>query len=96
MKYESIFTKWSLGILVLSFLVLVNEFIQLIPTHVTILEGILILIGPSIFAFIGGIFSIIGFIRHKTKLAIFLIIINAILLFWWAIYWIIGTLVFGV
>ncbi|MBU5227897.1 hypothetical protein KQI36_14795 [Clostridium senegalense] len=57
MKYESIFTKWSLGILVLSFLVLVNEFIQLIPTHVTILEGILILIGPSIFAFIGGIFQ---------------------------------------
>lgn len=96
MKYESIFTKWSLSILVLSFLVLVNEFIQLIPTHATVLEGILILIGPSIFAFIGGIFSIIGFIRHKTKLAVFLIIINAILLFWWAIYWIIGTLVFGV
>ncbi|WP_061995215.1 hypothetical protein [Clostridium sp. ATCC 25772] len=96
MKDESIFTKWSLGILVLSFLVLVNEFVQFIPTHATVLEGILILIGPSIFAFIGGVFSIIGIIRHKTKLAVFLIIINAILLFWWVIYWIIGTLVLGV
>ena len=67
MKQESIFAKCSLGILILSFLVLVNEFIQLIPTHATRLEGILLVIGPTIFAIIGGIFSIVGLNKHKTK-----------------------------
>ena len=96
MKQESIFTKCSLGILIASFFVLLNEFIQLIPTHSTKLEGILLLIGPLLFAVIGGIFSIIGLIRYKTKLGVWLTAINVILLFWPPIYWIGGTLIFGV
>ena len=96
MKQENIFTKCSLGILILSILVLVNEFIQIIPTHATRLEGLLLFVGPSIFAIIGGIFSIIGLNKHKTKLAVLLTGINSILLFWPIIYWCLGTLIWGV
>ena len=96
MKKESIFTKCSLGILIVSFLVLINEFIQLIPTQATRLEGFLLYLGPSIFAIIGGILSIIGLIKHKTKLGLFLIAINFILLFWPIILWYVGTLIWGV
>ncbi|APC42006.1 hypothetical protein [Clostridium estertheticum] len=96
MKKESIFTKCSLGILIVSILVLVNEFIQLIPTHSTRLEGLLLYFGPSIFAIIGGILSIIGLIKHKTKLGVFLIAINVILLFWPMILMYVGTLIWGV
>lgn len=96
MKQESIFTKCSLVILIISFFVLVNEFIQLVPTHSTRLEGLLLLIGPLLFAIIGGIFSIIGLVKHKTKLAQGLTVINIILIFWPIIYWSGGTLIFGV
>lgn len=96
MKKENIFTKCSLGILIVSFLVLVNEFIQLIPTQSTGLEGLLLYFGPSIFAIIGGILSIIGLIKHKTKLGLFLIAINFILLFWPIFFWRVGTLIWGV
>ncbi|MGH4125277.1 MAG: hypothetical protein ACREV6_20360 [Clostridium sp.] len=87
MKKENIFTKCSLGILIVSLLVLVNEFIQLIPTHSTHLEGFLLYYGPFIFAIIGGILSIVGLIKHKTKLGLLLIAINFILLFWPIILW---------
>ncbi|MBU3201933.1 hypothetical protein LL037_12050 [Clostridium estertheticum] len=87
MKKESIFTKCSLGILIVSFLVLVNEFVQLIPTHSTRLEGFLLYYGPFIFAIIGGILSIIGSIKHETKLGLSLIVINFVLLFWPAFIW---------
>ncbi|MBU3161106.1 hypothetical protein KPL37_15380 [Clostridium frigoris] len=96
MKKESIFTKCSLGILIVSFLVLVNEFIQLIPTQSTRLEGLLLYFGPSVFAIIGGILSMVGLIKHKTRLGIFLIAINFILLFWPIIFWHVGTLIWGV
>ena len=96
MKQESIFTKCSLVILIISFFVLVNEFIQLVPTHSTRLEGLLLLIGPLLFAIIGGIFSIIGLVKHETKLAQGLTVINIILIFWPIIYWSGGTLIFGV
>lgn len=96
MKHENIFTKCSLGILMLSILILANEFIQIIPTHSTPLEGLLLFIGPTIFAIIGGIASILGLIKHKTKLSILLTAINFILFFWPLIYFVVGTYIFGV
>lgn len=96
MKKESIFTKCSLGVFIVSILVLVNEFIQLIPTQSTRLEGLLLYFGPTLFAVIGGILSIIGLIKHKTKLGLFLIAINFVLLFWPTILWYVGTLIWGV
>ena len=96
MKKESIFTKCSLGILLVSFLVLVNEFVQLLPTHSTRLEGFLLYFGPFIFAIIGGILSIVGSIKHKTKLGLSLIVINCILLFWPAFFVYVGTFIWGV
>ncbi|MBU3191566.1 hypothetical protein K9O30_01365 [Clostridium bowmanii] len=96
MKKESIFTKYSLGVLIVSFLVLVNEFVQLIPTHSTSLEGLLLYFGPVIFAIISGIFSIVGVIKHKTKLGLWLIVINFILLFWPMLFLYVGTFIFGV
>ncbi|WP_026885658.1 hypothetical protein [Clostridium beijerinckii] len=95
MKEESIFTKCSIGILIVSFLVLVNEYIQLMPTHSTRLEGFLLYYGPFIFAIIGGILSIFGVIKHKTKLGLLLIVINFILLFWPVILWSLPASVFG-
>ncbi|OVE69024.1 MULTISPECIES: hypothetical protein [Clostridium] len=61
MKQENIFTKCSICILIVSFLVLANEFIQLIPTHSTRLKSFLLYYEPSIFEIIGGILSIVGF-----------------------------------
>jgi hypothetical protein len=95
MKQENIFTKCSIGILIVSFLVLVNEFIQLIPTHSTRLEGFLLYYGPFIFAIIGGILSIVGLIKHKTKLGLLLIVINFILCFWPVFLWSLPTSIFG-
>lgn len=95
MKQESIFTKCSVGILIVSFLILVNEFIQLIPTHSTRLEGFLLYFEPPIFAIIGGILSIVGLIKHKTKLGMLLIGINFILLFWVQILFSLPTSIFG-
>lgn len=96
MKSESIFTKYSLGVLIVSFLVLVNEFVQLIPTQSTHLEGLLFYFGPVIFAIISGILSIVGVVKHKTKLALWLIAINFILLFWPVFFLYVGTFIFGV
>ncbi|SFD01777.1 hypothetical protein [Clostridium uliginosum] len=95
MKQESIFTKCSLGILIVSFFVLVNEFIQLIPTHSTHLEGFLLYYGPFIFAIIGGIFSMVGLIKNKTKLGLLLIVLNFILLFWPVFLWSLPTAILG-
>lgn len=95
MKQESIFIKLSLVILIVSFLVIANEFVQLIPTRSTYLQGILLFIGPTIFAIIGGIFLITDLVKHKTKLGMLLTIINFILLFWPLIYFCVGTWIFG-
>lgn len=95
MKQENIFTKCSIGVLIVSFLVLVNEFIQLIPTHATRLEGFLLYYGPFIFAIISGILSIVGLIKHKTKLGLLLIVINFILCFWPVFIWSLPTSILG-
>ena len=81
MKQQSLFTKCSLIIFILFLLILLNLFIQVIPIKYLDLAPIHIFFGLPILALIGGIFSIIGLIRQKTKLSIFLIIINFILLF---------------
>lgn len=96
MRQVNMFTKSSCYILILSAITVLNEFIQLIPTHATKLEGIILFIGPSLFAVIGLILAIAGVIKQKSRLGIIMIIFNFILLFWPLIYWHVGTYVFGV
>ena len=81
MKQQSLFTKCSIITLILFLLILLNIFIQIIPIKYIDLGPIVVFLGLPILALIGGIFSIIGLVRHKTKLSIFLTIINFILLF---------------
>ncbi|MBF7810082.1 hypothetical protein [Clostridium beijerinckii] len=95
MKQENIFTKCSICILIVSFLVLANEFIQLIPTHSTRLKRFLLYYEPSIFEIIGGILSIVGLIKHKTKLGLLLIAINFILCFGPVFLWSLPTSIWG-
>lgn len=96
MKKEITFTKCSLWVLMISFIVLLNEFIQLVPTHKTKLEGILLLWGPTLFAVVGEILAILGLIKKKSKMGFALIIINFIILFWPFIYWKLGVYILGV
>lgn len=75
MKQENIFTKCSLAIFIVSTLAIINNLfihIQLFELH---------FFWQTLLIFIGSILSILGLIKQKTKLNIFLTISNVCLLF---------------
>lgn len=82
----------SLIIAILTIIIIVNEFVQIIPTHQTKLEGILILL-PIVTAPIGIAFGL-SFI-DKNFIGLLGVILNILLLLFIPLYHIIGTLIYG-
>lgn len=96
MKQESVLIKISLGIDVAAILALAIYFAVVVPSApVTGLGGLLIL-SPPIFGVFGLITAIAGVRKNRTALGVALIMINLIFLLWLPLFWIGGTLLFGV
>lgn len=87
--------KISIGIAVLLIIVFMNEFIQIIPTHKTKLQGILILL-PIVVSPIGAILGLLPLRKNKDVIAKWGVILNIILFLCPILYMILGTLIFGV
>lgn len=87
--------KISIGIAILLVLIICNEFIQLIPTHETKLQGVLILL-PSFIAPIGIVLGLIPLRKSKDVLAKWGVILNIILFLFPIFYMMLGTVLFGV
>jgi hypothetical protein len=79
-KKQTLLDKISIGIAITLVIVICNEFIQVIPTHKTKLEGVLLL-SPLLIAPIGLILGLISTIKDRTFLAMWGTIINSILYF---------------
>lgn len=82
----------SLIIAILTIIIIFNEFIQIIPTHQTKLEGILILL-PIVTAPIGIAFGLR--FMDKKFIGLLGVILNILLLLFIPLYHIIGTLIYG-
>lgn len=87
--------KISIGIAFILVVIIINEFIQILPTHKTKLQGALILL-PSLIAPIGIILGLIPLKKNKDDLAKWGVILNIILSLFPMLYMILGTLTFGV
>ncbi|MGE5627790.1 MAG: hypothetical protein ACM3X7_06700 [Solirubrobacterales bacterium] len=94
-KKHTLCGKISIGIALILVVILINEFVQIFPTHKTKLQGILILL-PSLIAPIGAILGLIPLKKNKDDLAKWGLILNIILFFCPILYTMIGTLLFGV
>lgn len=87
--------KISLSIAMILILILFNEFLQILPTHQSKLEGALLL-SPILIAPIGAILGVIPLKKHKDTLAKWGVILNILLFLFPTFYNIFGTLLFGV
>jgi Na+/phosphate symporter len=93
-KREHTLTKISLAIDVAAFIVLLVYFIAVAPYSPIGLGGLLIL-SPPLFGIAGLITVLFGKRKNKTKLCTVLMAVNIILICWWPILHIGGTLLFG-
>jgi hypothetical protein len=87
--------KFSISIAVILTLVIINEFVQVLPTHETKLQGALILL-PSFIAPIGVVLGLIPLRKNKDIFAKWGVILNIILFLFPFLYMILGTLIGGV
>jgi hypothetical protein len=87
--------KISIGIVVALLVVFINEFVQVIPTHKTKLQGILIFL-PIVIAPIGVILGLAPLRKSKDIIAKWGVILNIILFLCPILYMILGTLISGV
>ena len=87
--------KISIGIAIILVLVIINEFVQILPTHETKLQGALLL-SPLLIAPVGVIFGLIPLKKNKDDLAKWGVILNIILFLFPTLYMILGTTLFGV
>lgn len=94
MKY-TITGPISLGIALILAMIIINEFVQVMPTHTTRLQGILIL-SPTIIAPVGIVLGVIALRKGKDYVAILGLILNAILLLSPLLYFVCGYIIFGV
>ena len=94
-RKRTLLGKISLGIAILLVFVLFNEFVQILPTHKTKLQGFLIL-SPLLLAPVGAIIGLYPIRKHRDDLAMWGVIINIILSLFPLIYLIFGTLIVGV
>lgn len=85
----------SIGIAVVLLLAIANEFAQVIPTHKTKLQGILILL-PLFVAPIGVILGFLSLKKNKDTLAKWGVLLNITLFLCPILYMTLGTLIFGV
>ena len=96
MKKITLPTIIALVVDVLGLLVLCIYFIKVMPQEtVTDLSGLLILT-PPFFGLVGIVPAILGFRKNKGWLGMVLIVLNIVFLLWWPIFWVGGTLLFGV
>jgi len=87
--------KISIGIAIILVFVIINEFVQILPTHKTKLQGSLIL-SPLLLAPIGAILGLIPLKNSRDDLAKWGVILNIILALFPILYTVLGTLIVGV
>ncbi|MGH4122710.1 MAG: hypothetical protein ACREV6_07260 [Clostridium sp.] len=87
--------KISIGIAFILVVIIINEFVQIFPTHKTKLQGSLILL-PLFVAPIGVILGLIPLRKNKDDIAKWGLILNIILFLFPMLYMVLGTLIFGV
>lgn len=87
--------KISILVAVVLILVFMNEFLQVIPTHKTRLQGALIFL-PIIVSPIGAILGLLPLRKNKDILAKWGVILNIILFLCPILYMLFGTIIFGV
>lgn len=92
---NTFFGKASITTGVVLGFILLNEVVQLVPTHKTKLQGILILL-PLAIAPIGIILGFLSVRKSTDILAKWGVILNVILFLCPFLYMIFGTLIFGV
>lgn len=94
-KIHTLTGKASIGIAIILVLVIINEFVQVLPTHKTKLQGALILL-PLFISPIGIVLGLIPLRKNTDVLAKWGLIINIILFLFPFFYRILGTLIKGV
>lgn len=87
--------KVSIGIAFILVLIIINEFVQIVPTHKTKLEGALIL-SPLLVAPVGLILGLIPLKKSRDNFAKWGVITNIILFLFPTLYMIVATLIGGV
>lgn len=92
---HTLFGKISIGIAFILIVIIINEFVQILPTHKTKLQGALILL-PSLIAPGGIILGLIPLKKNKDDIAKWGVILNIILFLFPILYMTLGTLIFGV
>lgn len=94
MKY-TITGPISLGIALILAMIIINEFVQVIPTHTTRLQGILIL-SPLVIAPVGVVLGVIALRKGMDYAAVWGILLNAMLHLFPRLYFVCGYIIFGV
>lgn len=92
-KY-SVFEIIDLVIIFISFIILINEFIQIIPTHKTKLYGMLYF-SPIVFSLPVIVFTILEYVKRKSSLAKICLCIGILMFFWFCFFMDIGYLLLG-
>jgi hypothetical protein len=89
-----IFEIIYLVIIFISFIILLNEFIQIIPTHKTKLYGMLFF-SPIVFSLPVIVFTILEYVKRKSSLAKICLCIGILMFFWLWAFMDIGYLLLG-